>query len=115
MIEKIKNCIIHLLGGKTLQEFNSVTAVMDGYKNTLNMCVGTMGTASTMRAYIATDKNNKNYLYFTNKPTKHIISWVDCSDNARFLRLYDVELPSNIAPSWDDDEPTPVIIKIQKL
>lgn len=99
MIKNIKNYIIHLLGGKTLHEFNNTKHV---------------NSNGTLYGYIATDRNNKTYLYL-NKPIKHNSSWVDCSKDSRFISFHNVELPSNIAPSWDDDEPIPVIIKIQKL
>lgn len=111
MIEKIKNYIIHLLGGKSLQEFDCVLNMMNGYKHVLNMQIGN-SCNGILYGYIATDKNNKNYLYLDEKPVKGYKSWLAIHD--RFISLHDIELPSSIVSSWNDVEPISVIIKIQK-
>ena len=62
-----------------------------------------------MLAYIARDSNNMVYLY-KSKPEKGSLEW-SATDN--FLPIND--LPKNINPQWEDDEPIKVRIKFEKI
>lgn len=61
-----------------------------------------------MKAYIARDADGKVYLYKP-KPAKGIIQWA----SEWYFPIDD--LPEDVNPQWEDNEPIKVNIKIEKL
>lgn len=66
-----------------------------------------------MKAWITRDKDGTLGLYkHSEKPSKWRDWWVN---GLQLFHIEESDLPSNINPQWEDDEPIEVEIKIKKL
>lgn len=66
-----------------------------------------------MKGYVARDKDGNAFL-FKNKPYKDFIAWKEDSDEF-ILFMDNNNLPSDINPQWEDEEPIEVEINITKV
>ena len=76
--------------------------------NNIKECV-IFNNKNNMIAYIARDSNGIVYLY-KSKPEKGLVDWL-AKDN--FFPI--TELPEDINPRWEDNEPIKVKLNIEKI
>jgi len=63
-----------------------------------------------MKAWIAKDIDGEIYLYTNTKPQKRSVLWFNGGDVLRA----NFELPKDINPKWEDEEPIEVEFEIKK-
>ena len=61
-----------------------------------------------MEVFIARDKNGKVFIY-KDKPQKAVDLWIG------LVFFHITDLPEDINPQWEDDEPIKVNLKIEKI